>query len=393
MARARRRIGVEERRARLAWRHHLCAEAPAPSVTVAAERLVGLHATDPATVFLSAWARVPGLKVGDVERALYEEKALVRHLCMRRTLFVLPVGLVPVVQAACTNRIARDQRTRLLREIEAAGIAADGTAWFAALEEAVTAVLADLGEATGAQLSRAVPGLQAKLSYAEGKAYGGPVGVATRVFTVLAAEGRIVRGRPTGTWTSSAWRWMLLPGGWPALPFVEATAELARCWLAAFGPATVADLKWWTGLTVTQVRAALQALDVVEVELDGDEPGVVLAGDDEPVVSPSPWAALLPALDPTTMGWQARDWYLGPHARSVFDHTGNAGPTVWWDGRVVGGWGQRAGGEVVVRLLEDVGTEAQAAIEREAERLQVWLGTTVVTPRFPSPLFKEIARS
>jgi hypothetical protein len=387
-----RRIGVEERRTRLAWRHHLCAEAPAPDVTGAAEGLVGLHATDPATVFLSAWARVPGLKVGDVEGALYEQRSLVRHLCMRRTLFVLPTHLVPVVQAACTNRIAQDQRKRLLREIEAAGIAADGTTWLAALDEAVTAVLAQVGEATGAQLSKAVPGLQAKLTYAEGKAYGGPMGVATRVFTVLAAEGRIVRGRPTGTWTSSAWRWALLPGGWPSLSPADATAELARRWLVAFGPAPVADLKWWTGLTMAQVRAALASLDVVDVDLDG-RAGVMLADDEGPVDAPAPWAALLPALDATTMGWQERDWYLGAHAKTLFDTNGNAGPTVWWDGRVVGGWGQRVGGEVVVRLLEDVGSDAKTAIDAETDRLQAWLGTTVVTPRFPSPLSKEIARS
>ena len=67
--------------------------------------------------------------------------------------------------------------------------------------------------------------------------------------------------------------------------------------------------------------------------------GYVLAGDLEPTPRPEPVAALLPTLDPTTMGWKERDWYLGAHAgRLLFDGNGNAGPTIWWDGRVVGGW-------------------------------------------------------
>ena len=103
-----------------------------------------------------------------------------------------------------------------------------------------------------------------------------------------------------------------------------------------------------------------------------------------------PWVALLPALDPTVMGWAGRDWYLGPHRPALFDTNGNAGPTVWSDGRVVGGWAQRADGEVVVRFLEDAGAEARAAIEAEAARLGDWLGTVRITPRFRTPLELEL---
>ena len=38
----------------------------------------------------------------------------------------------------------------------------------------------------------------------------------------------------------------------------------------------------------------------------------------------------------TFMGWKERDWFLGEHAEPLFDRNGNAGPTVWRDGRVVG---------------------------------------------------------
>jgi hypothetical protein len=126
----------------------------------------------------------------------------------------------------------------------------------------------------------------------------------------------------------------------------------------------------------------------VEVDLHG-EPGVALPDDLDPVAAPEPYAALLPGLDPTTMGWLARDWYLGPHKAELFDNTGNGGPTAWWDGRIVGGWNQAPDGEVVLQLLEDVGADARSALDREAARLSAWLDRLRLAPRFPSPLFRR----
>ena len=93
------------------------------------------------------------------------------------------------------------------------------------------------------------------------------------------------------------------------------------------------------------------------------------------------------------MGWKERDWYVGPHRARLFDRNGNAGPTVWADGEVVGGWGQREGGELVVKLLQDVGSERADLIDAEAARLSSWLGEVTVTPRFRTPLEKEIRSS
>jgi hypothetical protein len=91
------------------------------------------------------------------------------------------------------------------------------------------------------------------------------------------------------------------------------------------------------------------------------------------------------------MGWKERGWYLGDHATVLFDRNGNAGPTVWWDGRVVGGWVQRRSGEIAYRLLEDVGSEGAATIERTAADLHRWLGDTRVIPRFRTPLEVELS--
>jgi hypothetical protein len=117
----------------------------------------------------------------------------------------------------------------------------------------------------------------------------------------------------------------------------------------------------------------------------------VLADDVAPAAATEPWAALLPALDATPMGWSQRDWFLGDHRPQLFDRSGNVGPTVWWDGRIVGGWAQRADGEIAFRLLEDVGADARAAVEAEAARLGAWIGDVRFTPRFRTPLERELS--
>jgi hypothetical protein len=389
-----RTVGAEERRARLARRHHLEPGSRADDVASLAGDLVGLHATDPATVYLAARARMADASVADVERVLYEERRALRMLGMRRTMFVVPVELAPVVQAACTDAIAVKQRGIYARMLEEAGIATDGAAWLDEVAGETLDALEARGEAFATDLSSDVPRLREKISYGEGKRWAGSQNVTSMVLFLLAAEGRIVRGRPRGSWTSSQHRWVpaaaWFPEPLPELDVGAARAELVRRWLRAYGPGTLTDLKWWSGLTLGQVRAALAELEPVEVDLGGAS-GFVLRGDDEPTPPPQPWAALLPALDPTVMGWKEREWYLGEHGPALFDTAGNAGPTVWWEGRVVGGWALRKDGEIAYRLLEDVGSDAVAAIEAEAARLAEWLGETKVVPRFGTPLARELA--
>ena len=392
-----RSFDVAERRARLGRRHHLAPGVGATDVTSLTTGLVALHATDAAAVYLAARARCDGLVPADVERALYDDRTLVRLLGMRRTMFVVTAPLVPVVHAACTRAIAARERRRLVGQIEGAGIAEDGDTWLAAVEDATLAALARRGEATARELGADVDELRIQIPTAVGKAYEGKRGLSTAVLAALAAAGRVVRGRPLGSWVSTQYRWAPVDAwlaplhrGVDDLDTATAQVELARRWLAAFGPATVADLRWWTGWTAREATRALTEIGAVEVALDGGS-GVVLPDDLEPEPAPEPWVALLPALDPTLMGWKERDWYLCGHAPALFDRSGNPGPTVWVDGRIVGGWAQRKDGEVATRLLEDIGAEASSAVDDQAERLATWLGDIRVTPRFRTPLERELS--
>ncbi|WP_158890022.1 winged helix DNA-binding domain-containing protein [Amycolatopsis anabasis] len=391
------RIGIEQRRARLGVRHRLAAGSKAANAEEVARGLVALHATDAATVHLAAVARMAEPSTADVERALYDDRTLIRMLGMRRTMFVVPDEVAPIVQAACTLDIAKKQRRLLVQHLTTQGHpenVPDAEAWLAEVEEATARALAARGSALPQELAEAEPRLRQQLIMAKGKPYESTPYVSNRVLSLLAMDGRIVRGRPRGSWLSSQYVWSVMdewvPGGLAAWSPEDARAELARRWLAAFGPAPVADLRWWTGWTAAQTKKALAEVGPVEVDLDGVA-GVALPEDLAPVPDPGPWVALLPALDPTPMGWTERDWYLGGHRSALFDSAGNVGPTVWCDGRIAGGWAQRAGGEVVFRLLEDVGAEATAAVEAEAARLTTWLGDVRIIPKFRTPLERELA--
>jgi hypothetical protein len=373
-------IDVTERRARLAQRHRLAVHARSDDPVEVARGMVALHGTDPSSVYVSSWVRMRHGDVATMDRVLYEDRSLIRLLGMRRTVFVTSLDVAPVIQAACSRAVAARERRKLLGYLAESEVAADEAGvrhWLAETEKVALRALEARGVATAAELAGDDPRLSTQVVLARGKSYEGRQNVASRLLLLLAAEGQVVRGRPRGSWTSHQYRWSPLsdwcPGGFEDWDTQEAETELARRWLRTFGPGTAEDLGWWAGWTKTQVKRALTRLRPVEVDLDG-RTGLLLPDDMEETPEPEPWAALLPALDPTPMGWQERGWFLGDHGPRLFDRAGNIGPSLWWNGRVVGGWAQDGDGEFVCRFLEDVGAEAKAAVRTEAERLAPRLG-------------------
>jgi Winged helix DNA-binding domain len=235
---------MEERRARLAVRHHLAPGRRAGTIVEAARDIVCLHATDPSTVYLSAWARAPDLTIEAVDRVLYEDRLLVRMLAMRRTMFVVPVEDAPILHAAASLAIARAERKRNEDLVVLLGVD-DPAAWLREAENAARAALERRGEATARELAEDVPALRQKVRVNVGKRYEGEIGMSSRVLLLLALEGKVVRGRPRGTWLSSQYRWapmtQWIGRSLPELPAADAQAEVVRRWLARFGPGTEAD--------------------------------------------------------------------------------------------------------------------------------------------------------
>lgn len=387
------RISHAERRRRIAVRQAVAPAHRLGSVEAVTRAMTVLHATEAATVHLAVAARSEGIDVDDVDHALYDERSIVKQLAMRRTLFVFPRDLLPATWGSASARVATAEGKRVAKMVEGAGIADDGAAWLDAARAATLARLA-AGPATAAELRAQVPELAGSVGGDTGKPYDRPVPVAPWVLTHLGLTGAAFRGRNAGHWRVNKPTWATAEEWLGAVgqPWEEAAgyAELVRRWLATFGPGTAADVQWWLGSTKTAVTRALTDLGAVEVVLDDATTGWVLPDDTADTPPVEPWAALLPTLDPTVMGWKSRDFYLDPvHVPRLFDTNGNAGTTAWWDGRVVGCWVQDGAGAVRLSLLEDVEPAGLVALEQEADRLTRWLDGTVVGAVYSSPQMKQ----
>lgn len=389
---ARRRISDAERRSRIAVRHALAPAHRLTDVAAVTRAMTVLHATEAATVHLAVAARAEGVKPEDVDVELYDARSVVKQLAMRRTLFVFPRELLPAAWGSASARVATSERKRIAKAIAAAGIAPDGEAWLDAARDATLARLAE-GPATTAELRAQVPELAGMVGGTTDKAYDRAVPVAPWVLTHLGLEGKALRGRNAGHWRLNKPTWTTAED-WLGVvdePLGEDAgyAALVGRWLTTFGPGTAADIQWWLGSTKTAVTRALADLGAVEVDLDDGTTGWVHPADEDtgPV---EPWAALLPTLDPTVMGWKSRAFYLAPeHVPYLFDTNGNAGTTAWWDGRIVGCWVQDEEGVVRLSLLEDVGPDGLAALELEARRLTAWLDGTVIGNVYASRQMKH----
>jgi hypothetical protein len=320
---------------------------------------------------------------------------------MRRTLFVVGRELARVMNTAATHDLIGPERRRLVGLVEGQGLAADGNTWIDRLGTAIEATLASREVASARELTTDVPELGLQLTFGEGKTWAGTMGISTRMLYLLGIEARIARVRPNGAWTSGQYRWGLMDrvvaGGLTVMDPTEARAELVRRYLGAYGPVSTTDVKWWTGWPLSKVRPALVDVGAIEqaVETGQDQtaPGWVLPGDadaEEGNEAGEPWVALLPGLDSTVMGWKERDWYLGIHSPRLFDRNGNAGPSVWVEGRMIGAWACADGGEIRLGILDDIGRERMEAVEAEAAALTSWLDGVRVTPRFRSPLDLEL---
>ncbi|MDO5682739.1 MAG: winged helix DNA-binding domain-containing protein, partial [Propionibacteriaceae bacterium] len=361
-------ISDEQRRARLARRQALAPWARLKDPVETARAVVALHATESASVHLALHARMTEVTVDQIDAALYAERTLVKQLAMRQTLFAFPRDLLPAALGSASARVAGPLRRTLAKEAQAAGLADDGEAWLAEAARDICDLIDREGPVTAAQVRTQLPHLAARTARSPGTKWGGEFPIAPRILALLSAEGLLVRAANAGPWrlNKPPWTTMTSWSGAAVEPreAAEGYAELVCRWLWSFGPGTEADLVWWLGATKTAVRTALAELEAVPVGLEGDRTGYLLP--DDPAFDRSatdddsePWATLLPALDPTTMGYREREFYLDPaHVPYLFDTVGNGGATAWWNGRIVGNWVQDDDARVQVMPRHDLTRDA-----------------------------------
>jgi len=377
-------IAVEARRARLARRHLLLPATRTDDVAAVSDAVVALHSTDPVTVYLSVLARARHPSLAAVEAALHTDRSLVRHHALRRTLWVATPEVVRLLHASASRRLTEPELRKTLAALAGSGVD-DPAAWLADAEAQVLGLLRADGPSTARQVGERLPALARPLTVG-GPRWGQTQAAHTRVLLGLGFAGAVLRTRPLGTWVSGAYRYAAaddwLPGGVAGLDERAGRAALVGRYLQRFGPVTTEDVRWWLGSTVAAVRTALADAGAEAVDLD-DGPGWVAPDDGDVREAPEAWVAALPGLDPTTMGWKERSWYLPAGAADAFDRNGNAGPTLWVDGRVVGAWAQDGSGRFVTHYFEPVAAARRAELDERLRVVADAVGGTRLSVRFP----------
>lgn len=332
------------------------------------EAVCGLQAQDRTAALLGVRARCAGATAVDVERALYEDRSLVRTWAMRGTLHLLSVDDYPWLRSLLGPHFAtRGSEPARLVEM---GLDPD------AVERAVE-TLGDVVESSGpltlAELTDRLADRGVDLS---GQ---GPFFLVRRA----ALRGVVCEVEPIGGKNAydrvDAWLPSVAPASAERLDAAAreaAVTRLARRYLDAHGPATLEDFVAWSGLTKTDSRPAWDALavadDVVELAVDGTtmlgfeaaRDAVAEAGD-EPV-----GVTLLPAYDHYLLGYTPENRPIPePHRAQVWPGGGVIRPTVVVDGTVVGTWRldrTRATPVVAVTPFESLDEDTRAGVEAEA---------------------------
>jgi hypothetical protein len=374
MPAARTRLRWAQVRAWRSARHQLHERAPAGAMLEVVARIAGLHAQVMSSAELTLAARVDGLELDAVRRALWEERTLVKTWAMRGTLHLLPSAEFPLWQAALSTRrgylagawlkafgVTRPELERL---IDAVGEALDGR--MLTREE----LAARVGELTGSER------LGGKLRESWG-AMLKPAASRSRL-CFAPNQGQQVRFTRPDTWLD----------GWRDHDPDDAMLQVTRRFLAASGPVTREDFaRWWGIPSPAQGRRLIERLGekaaLVEVEgttayaLAADVGGLVEAGG-----SGTRTVRLLPAFDQyvITATRQAEHLTPGPFKARIYRPQGWLSPVLLVNGRMDGTWRQETRGRRVQISIEPfVAPPAwvRRAAEAEAERLAAWAGGTL----------------
>ncbi|MXY87928.1 MAG: winged helix DNA-binding domain-containing protein [Dehalococcoidia bacterium] len=356
----------------LAWRmerQQLVSRRPREDLQAVVGTIGGLHAQVLSAAELAAWARVDGLRPGELEEELWERRSLVKLWAMRGTLHLLPAAEYGLWQAALNTydhylkggwlrgfKITREELDLLLSTVREVlggdGLTRDELAEAVAAASGSPALGEKLGDSWGAYL---------KPASFQGSTCFGP------------NRGRSVTFVSPGEWIE------VEPGPLPD----EAVAEVTRRYLRAYGPATAAEYsRWWGPRRPAQATRSFRALgeEVAEIDVEG-EPHWALAGQVEEIASAVPQGAvrLLPAFDPYVIG-SARDVaaILDPaHKGRVHRPQGWISPVLLVDGRIEGVWSyERGSGRLTVAIepFRELGAAVRQEAEAEAERLAAFYG-------------------
>jgi hypothetical protein len=320
-------------------KHHLTEKTKANDITQITEDLCGLHSTNLTTSYLSLFVRMINFKKEDLETELYINKTLGRIRGMRRTLFIQTKNLIPIVHAA-TFKLSEKTFQKYM---EYHGITSKD---YQEVSKSIIKIL------KGRELSASEirKDLNSELNI-------------PAIIQLMCNYGLLIRGRPIKDWKDRRNKYVLFKEQFPNIDLAklnekDAIKQLIKRYINSYGPVMESDISWWTGLTKTEIRGALNNIDeqLNKIKISNLK-GVFITSKSninqlkDTNNSKEKILNFLPELDPYLMGYKKRERYLDPnHYNRIFDRSGNATASILINGKINGVWDVEENPEPLVKL-------------------------------------------
>jgi len=343
----------------LLYKQHLTDDSKTDDIVQIVKDVGGLHATIPKTPYLSLFSRAKNFTRKQLDEELYEKRNLGKIRCVRKTVYVLPKGMISIAYSATKTMVelASEKYSRYL------GVTKKE---YNKLSQRILPLLKGRGMTAKEIKNELMTGLNV-----------------SAVLNLMCDQGFLIRGNPRSGWKSNLHTYCLFHDYFPDVNLNEpskdrAVALLVQYYLGSFGPVTENDIIWWTGLNKTAIQGALKKLgeQVASVNIEGFKGGFLLLHSDMALKKAAPPKSrvvnLLPALDSYIMGYKERERFLSyQHYDKVIDRSGNATSTILLDGKVVGVWDFTADKKpfVTILLFEQVENSILTEIYSKAQQI------------------------
>jgi DNA-binding transcriptional regulator GbsR (MarR family) len=360
-------------------KHYLAENSNIDNINEVIKDLCGLHSTELKTSYLSLFTRIKNFKKEDLERELYINRNLGRIRGMRRTLFIFTKDMIPIVFTATAKLFEKN----LDKYMEFHKISEND---YQNISKSIIEIL------KGQELSASE--IRNKLNSQKN---------IPAIIQILCNNCILIRSKPIKGWKDRRNNYALFTDYFPdinlkRLSEKDAINILIEKYIQSYGPVTIDDISWWTGLTKSEVKNSLKSIEtkIKRIKIENNETDYFifkLAFIDLEKHSLN----LLPPLDPYTMGYKERGRYIdSKNYDYLFDRSGNATSSIILDGKVIGVWDTEIKPEPAIKiyLFYGIGKILQKNLYLKAQKMgEFYLESKVLIKECESmvPLSKRTA--
>jgi hypothetical protein len=309
----------------------------------AVQRRPGFYGPNP-IAYLSLMARRSSLNLGDLEEALINDRSLVRAASFRNSVFLLATEDFPIYFRAFAENLATSGMSRL----RSSGV-----------DESTLNLYARRLKESGFTMSKSPAELLDIMLPAREKRP--EADVERLLMRKLCDIGVLIRTTSKG-WKGNQYNYALAEKWLDGVALTAehpdaARLEVVRRYLRAYGPARLEDITWWTGLSPSDVRRAVEQLgrEVINFPVDGLGEGLIALRETLDAIRKSAYEPgkilFLPLWDAFPLGWRDRTRVVDPtFAPWVYDQAGNTSSVIVEEGRVIGLWQFRDGDSITLEF-------------------------------------------